>query len=438
PPLTANVGLACYQCFEEDITLHRCSGCRRVSYCSPAHQLDWRLHKPMCKALSAMEKSRDAADAILSKTTTDVNVLNKMVGENIMNGFYFCESALLRYCFVFVRSEKEIRMVNGVDNSGPLIACPDCNLSFCCSPAHWEAARALHRSPCEETRGGLSQCETNREVCKQIKFERIHQLPERYKWAPPRVKSAWVSLTGLSWENEFHDENTLGVPPSSTVRRLIRAASDDLSMVMTILHGLEKLNDDDGWPRKHTLTIHIIGANEPEVSYAAHPVGFEEILHRLPEVKILKLVLCGPDIPGGHLQQKTFDCRTCPHCTQLGRKRIYELAADTYHGFVANRGSKFEKPDLCIAFNSGASMALTEKWLPTLKLLVERKIPSSFTSLDREESESEAALLRAAGATLHPALGPSRNPWGSMKMVPSSHKVYGFSSDSGWLAGGFS
>ncbi|KAJ6514078.1 hypothetical protein DFH09DRAFT_1099731 [Mycena vulgaris] len=114
------------------------------------------------------------------------------------------------------------------------------------------------------------------------------------------------------------------------------------------------------------------------------------------------------------------------------------MHVSTYHSFVVSKGNKFEKPDLCIAFNSGASQALTDQWLPTLKLLVEHKIPTVFTSLDREEAEGEAALLRTAGATLHSALGPSKNPWGSMKMVPASNKVYGFSSDSGWLAGGFS
>jgi hypothetical protein len=38
---------------------------------------------------------------------------------------------------------------------------------------------------------------------------------------------------------------------------LITAASDTLSMAMTILYGLGKLNDDDGWTRKQTLTVHV-------------------------------------------------------------------------------------------------------------------------------------------------------------------------------------
>lgn len=57
------------------------------------------------------------------------------------------------------------------DNSGRLIPCLQCNLSLCCSQAHWEAARALHYGPCENAHEGLSHCEMNREVRADIKFE---------------------------------------------------------------------------------------------------------------------------------------------------------------------------------------------------------------------------------------------------------------------------
>jgi hypothetical protein len=88
----------------------------------------------------------------------------------------------------------------------------------------------------------------------------------------------------------------------------------------------------------------------------------------------------------------------CRECTQLGRQHIQEHVAkcvllhlnvfhtiiaesihSKYHIFVQNQGSKFQKPDLCIAFNSGASVVSTHTWLPTLKLLVEGKIPTVFT-----------------------------------------------------------
>ncbi|KAJ7849169.1 hypothetical protein B0H13DRAFT_2403143 [Mycena leptocephala] len=234
-------------------------------------------------------------------------------------------------------------------------------------------------------------------------------------WTPGRLKSGWQSLTGLSWEGELGDQ--------------LRE-----SRAMTILYALEKLNEDDGWTRKDTLTIHIIGANIKEVSLN---ITFEEILHRLPKVKILKLLLCGPDVPRTHLQRPFNGEGACRECKQLGPKRIHEYAPYTYHELVQNKGSAFDTPDLCVAFNSGASQESMHTWPATFQVLVERRIPSLSTSYNSEEAELEAALLRAAGVTLHSALGPTKNPWGSIHATLEPTKVYGFYATNGWLAGGF-
>ncbi|KAJ7714781.1 hypothetical protein B0H14DRAFT_3014907 [Mycena olivaceomarginata] len=460
PPWTAELGLACYKCFkEDDIHLSRCSGCLRISYCGPVSQRDWELHKPLCEALRAMEKNSLIAAILISalrkEPITDLKVLNDMTQAYIDAVFPFCQGSLQRpptlfetnlisgepRCLVCTRTDQLIRMEaaqNGADNFSRLIPCPECNLTFCCSPAHWDAARPLHHGPCEEALDGLSQCTMNRQIHALLKTRTLmmseHDFPARFIWYPRRVKSAWTSLSSSSWEAEFNDEmrKYAGKHTVHSLFPAIMEASDNLSMAMTVLYGLEMLNDDDGWTRKHMLRVHVIGASAME----ANSVIFEEILHHLPQVKILKLVLCGPDMPVGALSQ-TVTLKTCSECTQLGRQHIQEHVADKYHIFVQDQGSKFQKPDLCIAFNSGASVVSTHTWLPTLKLLVEGKIPTVFTSFNREEAEGEAALFRAAGAKLHPALGPTRNPWGSIKLGPSAHKVYGFDSDNGWLAGGF-
>ncbi|KAF7337156.1 MYND-type domain-containing protein [Mycena venus] len=422
-------------------------------------QRDWELHKPFCKALRAMEKNSLIAATLISalrkEPTTDLKVLNDMTQAYIDVVSPFCRGSLQRpptlfesnlisgepRCLVCTRTDQLIRMEaakNGVDNFSRLIPCPDCHLTFCCSPAHWDVARPLHHSPCEEALDGLSQCIMNRQIHVQLKAKTFmmsaRDFPARFMWYPKRIKSAWTSLSGSSWEAEFDDEmrKYAGKPTAHSMFPVIVEASDNLSMAMTVLYGLEMLNDDDGWTRKHTLTVHVIGANAME----ANCVIFEEILHHLPQVKILKLVLCGPDMPVRHLS-RTVTLTTCSECTELGRQHIQEHVAEKYHTFVRNQGSKFQKPDLCIAFNSGASQVSTHTWLPTFKLLVEGKIPTVFTSFNREEAEGEAVLLRAAGAKLHPAVGPTRNPWGSINLRPSPHKVYGFNSDNGWLAGGF-
>ncbi|KAJ7036702.1 hypothetical protein C8F04DRAFT_1094133 [Mycena alexandri] len=466
PPLHARIGLACYKCFkDEDIRLSRCSGCHRISYCSSECQkLDWRQHKAMCKALSGIEKNNPMAVATLffslpSEPTTDLNVLHNMTETHAANILGFCERSLQRQpnvlernivgweprCMVCTRTDQLIRMEaakNGTTSEVPkkLIPCSRCDLSFCCSPAHWEAARALHHGPsCEDGHDGLSHCDMNREVRADLKFAEVmagaHDESGQFRWAPERLKSSWSSLVGLSWEGEFGDEmrRSVGVPQERPMGPWVRAASEHLSMPMSILYALEKLNDDDAWTKKHTLTIHILGGTMTEITAA--PM-LEEILHRLSEVKTLKLVLCGPEMEGNHIP-RLIPLETCPDCTRLGRKRIHEHVSDTYHGYVKNKGTKFEKPDLCIAFNSGASQASMHSWPATFKILVDRKIPSLFTAYNREEAEGEAALLRKAGATLLPALGPIKNPWGSIKVIPEPNKIYGFYAANGWLAGGF-
>lgn len=65
-----------------------------------------------------------------------------------------------------------------------------------------------------------------------------------------------MSLRRSSWEEEFWAEleQALGTRP---LPARLRAASENLSMAMTILYGLEILNDDEAWTRKGSLTIHV-------------------------------------------------------------------------------------------------------------------------------------------------------------------------------------
>ncbi|KAJ7022561.1 hypothetical protein C8F04DRAFT_1048921 [Mycena alexandri] len=460
-PLPALMGLACHKCCKEmDVQLSRCGGCRRISYCGPECQnADWRVHKPMCKALSSLEKnsrSSLAAARLVSllpkQPITDLGKLRELTDQQIS----ICLALLQRpptavvhswldrepRCIVCTRTDMVIRMEAAVnsttaDDTTRLTPCPQRMLSFCCSSTHWEVAHKLHQGPSEDLRDGLSQCQMNKLTRGQIMFETtMTSWLDRHKqlvWIPKHVKSGWVSLEGLSWQGEFAGEirKSFGMPAALPITFLITAASDTLSMPMTILYGLGKLNNDDDWTQKRTLTVHILGADIREVTCRR---VFEEILHRTPEVKRLKLVMCGPEVPALKLR----DQEICSNCVALGRSYVLQYVADTYHDFVEKQGDEFEDPDLCIAFNSGASSQLPGyTWATTFKLLVERQLPTLLTGYNCEEAEGDAAMLRAAGAALHPAVKPAQNPWGSMKAIPTSHSVYGFQVENGWLAGGF-
>jgi splicing suppressor protein 51 len=74
------------------------------------------------------------------------------------------------------------------------------------------------------------------------------------------VNPRWTSLGGIAdWKGEFCEElaGFFSIPVSLSAGAWIRAASDGLSMPMTILWGLENLNTDDEWTRKHTLVVHV-------------------------------------------------------------------------------------------------------------------------------------------------------------------------------------
>ncbi|KAJ6589782.1 hypothetical protein B0H10DRAFT_2093136 [Mycena sp. CBHHK59/15] len=451
-PLQAMIGLACRKCYkEEGVELSRCGGCRRISYCETECQnADWKRHKPMCKALTSLEKNSAAAARLVSllpkKPSSDLQEIRKLTDEQIEIYFtYLQRQTAVEHCWiqreprclVCTRTEMVMRMETG-DVTQRLIPCPQCMRSFCCSPTHWEAAHTLHHGPSTDWRDGLSHCQMNIFVRLQATVDTKNSLLDRWGqllWVPGRVKSRWVSLEGKTWEGEFDEEicKSYGMPatiPSSSTF-LISLASDTLSMPMTILYGLSKLNEDDGWTRKQKLTVHVLGANIREVSCRS---VFEEILHRLPEVNTLEIILCGPDVPS----RDSFDHEICLECITRGRSCVLKCAANTYHDFVRKQGNQFATPDLCIAFNSGAAQGhLGYTWWMSIKVLVERKLPSLFTAYDRVEAEGDAAMLRAAGAALHPLLGPCLNPWGSQKALPTAHSVYGFHVDNGWLAGGF-
>ncbi|KAJ6511041.1 hypothetical protein C8R45DRAFT_892521 [Mycena sanguinolenta] len=465
-PWPAWVGLACHHCFKgihESPQLSKCSGCRRISYCGQdCQKSDWKTHKDMCKAVSELEKNPFAARKLVSllptEPITDVPKLRKLIVQQVngyskhLPGYLFHDFSLraltlqrpVEMTDSWIR--REPRCIVWLAPSAPISPeSDDCKISFCCSPAHWEVALGLHYERCNDLRNGPSQCYMNKVAHGQSLIEATALAPfidsdGYFIWIPKRVKPEWVSLEGKSWEGEFDSDirKLFGMPQAISSTFLMAAISDTLAMPMTILYALSKLNGDE-WTRKQTLTVHIAGAGPREI--ICRDI-FEEILHRTPQVKTLKIIMCGPEAPD--LENPAQDPRAlvpeiCPDCTKRGRSYVLEFSREAYHDFVRKQGSDFERPDLCIGFNSGAnhSAALGYTWPATFKVLVERKIPSLITAFGREDAEADAALLRAAGAALHPELGPVLNPWGSLKGVPSPHNVHGFLVNSGWLAGGF-
>ncbi|TFK62891.1 hypothetical protein BDN72DRAFT_776554 [Pluteus cervinus] len=469
PPTTAYLGLACYRCFKEQrelsggAELKKCSQCRRVSYCSPVCQKgDWAQHKTFCKALFGFENNPGTraitlfslADAVHE----DLDSLNFLIEERALNEAKILSLNLHRTlttpelnligweprCIACGQSDRLIRMVAAEKNrTGPVPMtrpCPSCQMTYYCSEEHCNAMEHRHRNtPDKDGHDGLSQCQLQQEMRQDIRVANVFAMAQagQFQWAPERTLASWQPLEGTTWNSEYSDGLTefSSIPglTKDIIPALLRASSDALSYPLTILWALEHLNGEDlSWTRKKTLTVHV--ANQNELLFAR---TFEEILHRLPDVKHLKLILCGPELSTVD-GNDVIEMETCPECNKNGRSRTHQHFWDFYHIYASNLGQEYKKPDLAVAFNSGLSENSTEPWRQTINFLLEHHVPSVFTSYNSIEAMKDAEVIAKAGAILHSNLGPIRNPWGSILCKKEPNRVTGFYSVNGWLAGGFS
>ena len=121
-----------------------------------------------------------------------------------------------------------------------------------------------------------------------------------FRWAPRRILPQWVTLEGKGMGVEFGEalEKEQGTPDSILVLWM-RATSDGLSMPMTILWALEKLyGADESWTSKEVFNsacqsvFLFSGSLSDRLAYQQEVMKsdvFEEIFHRLPEVKKLNV-----------------------------------------------------------------------------------------------------------------------------------------------------
>ncbi|KAJ3505204.1 hypothetical protein NMY22_g17664 [Coprinellus aureogranulatus] len=440
------------------------------------NQDDWPAHKRVCKALRELEDSESTNSLgfyeLFCPTTgdsfnatelykfsnachhADMHDYEQIVGRPVTTP----EHNLFGWeprCAACGVTDRMLRMQAKEQRNGPaaqLQTCADCHTTFFCSTRHWALVMNTHsNAPCAILDNNMSQCRINRQIREDIRlakwladakasFGDPANQGGNLRWAPERTMGGWRSVSGKTWEEEFLEDlikdHPLAQGPLTTP--FVRVASDGLTLPMTILYALEKLARDDlAFTNKEVIRIHVLGASGPELQ---NSMVFEEILHRIPKAKKLELLLCGPgmdrvnhtDRPGGIV----MDMGTCPDCQVNKRSRVQILTSQLYHDFVRESGAAFIIPDLAIAFNSGSSEVETESWQPTIKLLVERRIPSVFTSFNREEAEGDAALLTKVGAQLIPSLGPCPNPWGSMslRIEPGFGRADGFFNSNGWFA----
>ncbi|KAJ7752640.1 hypothetical protein B0H16DRAFT_1887198 [Mycena metata] len=486
-PPTDGVGLSCHKCGKMEMldpvrdgratmaaAAHLvCGGCRRVYYCSEACQkAHWNRHKALCKVLRKIEKDFETADDLAKAfdrpvpTTIDPVIINKISVSHHQRLMNLCEAGLGRElnddectivacepkCLACARTGLILRVE--ARNSGPnarvtaLKPCPECKMAFYCSDAHWDAARALHITPCADLPEGVSQCEMNIQLRRNAEFQGVMTAPRlrASMWQFMPREEVWIALQGQTWEDILRrgmDNSPVGsilgpifTPPC------VRTVSSLATTVMTALYALEQLNPDTAWTSKSTITIHILGALpdfSPDIAFM-----YEAILHRLPHI-----IFCSPAVATfvplpAWVNKLVREHEPCSSCSSLHARTItHQHVTKYYDDYIRGEGASFEPPDLAIVTNPFLAASDQTGWRRVIKTLTTYHIPSIFTAsllaYEQRAAEQDMTFIRENCGSVEfiPSLTMVKNPWASLVMHPNSQSVYGFHSPNGGLTAGF-
>lgn len=150
--------------------------------------------------------------------------------------------------------------------------CLDCQTTFFCSPRHFALVKKTHNTvPCAVEYNKLTQCQINRQIREDNRLANLlldaqasmgdpSDEGSLLKWAPERALEEWQSVATTNWEDQFLGDLTKSYPlPEGTpMAPFLRAASDGLTLPMTILFALEKLAGDSlDFVHKDVIRIHV-------------------------------------------------------------------------------------------------------------------------------------------------------------------------------------
>ncbi|TFK27249.1 hypothetical protein FA15DRAFT_586636 [Coprinopsis marcescibilis] len=486
PPIPSNLGQACYKCYAEEshkVALSTCGNCKRIAYCSTGCQKnDWRAHMPVCNALKALECSENSFQmAMLSGgiilAGANPGLRKDFIKRLVLVDISDFEACLLQEgstlgslerglflweprCTVCGITDRMIRVLQR--SSSPtasdhqptsfLYPCSTCKTTFFCSPTHELLGTPSHTQHKQSSGcSTFTQCQLNQRLRESIRLK--HALATlaladvNIVWVPDRVKQEWTSLRGRNWEDEFLEDakEAISVLIPATrdmphpVNAFLRAASEALSVPMTILWALEVMNGKKvEWRRKDTLRIHIIDASEMEFQAGRL---MEEILHRLPEIRAVEFTLFGQGVADVKTEGPHSAATNLPFfrdCRRRGRQVIRIYSSECYPEFVQRIGPTLLRPDLATVFNSDSGLGNVRGWRKTMKLLAKMRVPFAFTAYTQEQAKIDAKEFKKAGGKLCKELQPRVNPWGSLELEPGNGAVGSeihFTAN-GWIAGG--
>ncbi|KAJ7186063.1 hypothetical protein C8R46DRAFT_1289572 [Mycena filopes] len=438
PPTPANflgrVGLACHTCYKTHVDESpsgnhngggRCSGCRRLWYCSAECQKkDWAEHKGLCPAIRSVEQDPSAvvelvkvfedptgeedqqAERLARQYSRQVVAMYEKVLGRPPKQSEFDILAAEPKCLGCGHSDLTLRAkAEGATDDHSLVACPRCHITFHC-PEHTSSVALLHEAPSADLPGELSQCVRNQQCIVDAELSNVMtaQDAKALMWQVIPRQPAWTSLKGLNWEAVMSGNVNTAVATSPKFARqgpaCLRHISSLATSAMTVLYVLEQLNNNLVWTNKSELILHFIG-HPSECGQRINYV-YEAILHRLPN-------LTG--------------------CRSKGAKIANHFCVRTYEGFIHNEAELFMNPDLCISANGSFLMhRLPDQWRRTVQLLISRGIPTVFTDLE---------FLRECGAVFIEDFTVVKNPFADLLKIPAPGTLTRFEGANAWFVGAF-
>jgi splicing suppressor protein 51 len=428
-PLQARRGFLCFRCWLPAQKMTKCSGCRRIYYCSkPCQKLDWNLqHKKHCKLLrqiNAVEEKETARsrswrlyqESLYQKTKLVASLSPEDLPRDVVQGQPYCST-----CF---RGG-----IQAAAMSATLTPCNICHMVFTCN----ECKPSHSKKQCLEY-----QSRNQVEIYRITHFAQSGQAQCRAPMETPRSEYLnlskvlnWIDYLARISDKDFlqaftdqhisllniHEWNypeDFDEDQRSDTKQLLMyhlLATDTLTMPLSIVAAIEDSNREI--LTKQTFCVHIVGADTKEL---LNLMMFEEMLHLLPSLRHLKITLIGPaevDDPNNRLSQE-MPCNVCQSCAQAGRTRTTTVYQGLYHDFTTN--PKYQRPDIAVLFHSGRTQAAQASWRPTTRFLVESGTLTMCTTYNLGEAAEEAAELDSLGVNL--IVRPQVNKWQSLVPLP--------------------
>lgn len=382
--------------------LLRCARCKLAVFCgAQCQKAYWPAHKTSCKALAKREEITPVLVGPAGPWAWRVYAVKLKLEETLGRPLNKLEKCALDYeahCSV-----PGCDATRGRDNACKLTACRDCGWGHACglhTADELANARAIHAAQCQHFQmSNVLHFFRRRHMMDDPKHDDFHFIPDGRLQVPKFLPQSWAEY--WKWRVPAQLVYQLAHVPE-----FFPAATHPLSQALTTLLGLQHfgLHQTAGGEGPSSLTVHVVGAGEFE--WPPSPV-WELLAHHIPSVRRLTVEFVGQAINSEEMPAIEMEC--CPECSGVGCKRLYGAMPTTYHAFRAS--SRYTKPDLVVAFNSGVHEAEVEQWRPTLEGLIQEGIPCLFTSYNELEATKDQAALEELGG--HVTLATQPNPFRS-------------------------